>query len=339
MARTTLVTGVAGFIGFHAAQRLLERGDWVIGLDNLNDYYDVTLKRSRLALLEAHESFLFVRVDVARADAVEQVFRNHAIDDVIHLAAQVGVRYSVDHPRAYIQSNISGFLNILEGCRHHDVRHLVYASSSSVYGSNTAMPFSVRDNVDHPISLYAASKKSNELMAHSYSHLFGLPTTGLRFFTVYGPWSRPDMALFLFAQAIVKGRPIDLFNGGDVQRDFTYVDDIVEGVLRTLDDVATPDPAWTSTAPIASSSSAPFRLYNIGTGTPVPVLAVVEELEKCLGKTAKKNLLPMQPGDMQATWAEVEGLAAKVGFQPKTGLKAGVRAFTDWFCEYYSVER
>jgi UDP-glucuronate 4-epimerase len=339
MPRTVLVTGAAGFIGFHTALRLLRRGDHVIGFDNLNDYYDVTLKEDRLRELEAHDAFAGVRADLVDAQAIADVFRSFDVGLVVHLAAQVGVRASVEAPRAYVDSNVVGFLNVLECCRHHEVRHLVYASSSSVYGANTAVPFSVRDRVDHPISLYAATKRSNELMAHSYSHLFGLPTTGLRFFTVYGPWGRPDMALFLFAQAIVEGRPIEVFNNGDMERDFTFVDDIVEGVVRALDRPPLPDRDWNSDAPDTASSSAPYRLYNIGNDAPVRLLDVIEALESALGQTAQKTFLPQQLGDMRVTHADVNDLQRDVGYRPRTKLRDGVRAFADWFCDYYGVRR
>ena len=339
MSQTVLVTGAAGFIGFHTALRLLRRGDHVIGFDNLNDYYDVTLKEDRLRKLEAHNAFIGVRADLVDAEAIADVFRSFDVALVVHLAAQVGVRASIEAPRAYVDSNVVGFLNVLECCRHHAVRHLVYASSSSVYGANTAVPFSVRDRVDHPISLYAATKRSNELMAHSYSHLFGLPTTGLRFFTVYGPWGRPDMALFLFAQAIVEGRPIEVFNNGDMERDFTFVDDIVKGVVRALDRPPRPDSDWDSDAPDTASSSAPYRLYNIGNDAPVRLLDVIEALESALGQTTQKTFLPQQLGDMRMTHANVAGLQHDVGFRPTTELRDGVRAFADWFCDYYGVRR
>ena len=338
MPRTVLVTGAAGFIGFHTALRLLRQGDHVVGFDNLNDYYDVTLKEDRLRELAAHVGFTSVRADLVDAEAVAAVFGSADIRQVVHLAAQVGVRASVEAPRAYVDSNVVGFLNVLECCRHHSVQHLVYASSSSVYGGNTAVPFSVHDRVDHPISLYAATKRSNELMAHSYSHLFGLPTTGLRFFTVYGPWGRPDMALFLFAHAIVEGRPINVFNNGDMVRDFTFVDDVVEGVVRALDRVPRPDDEWSSDAPDPASSSAPYRLYNVGNDAPVRLQDVIEALESALGRSAQKNLLPQQPGDMRVTHADVHDLQRDVGYRPTTELRVGIRAFADWFCDYYGVE-
>jgi len=328
-----LVTGAAGFIGMHCAERLLARGDEVIGVDNLNDYYDVRLKEARLARLSG--KFSFVRADVADRDAMERLFSEHRPQRVIHLAAQAGVRYSLKNPHAYVQSNVVGFLNILEGCRHSGVEHLVYASSSSVYGSNAHLPFSVHDNVDHPISLYAATKKSNELMAHVYAHLYRLPVTGLRFFTVYGPWGRPDMALFLFTRAILEGRPIDVYNHGRMRRDFTYIDDIVEGVLRTLDRVATPDPAFNADRPDPARSAAPARVYNIGNNQPVELMTYIETIEKALGKTAVKNFLPLQPGDVTETYADIDDLAADTGFRPKTSVELGVRRFVEWYLSVY----
>jgi UDP-glucuronate 4-epimerase len=330
-----LVTGAAGVLGFHTARRLLARGDEVVGLDNVNDYYDVSLKEARLAQLTPHAAFSFQRLDLADRTGMADLFAQDRFDVVIHLAAQAGVRYSLTNPHAYIDSNLVGFLNILEGCRHGGVKHLVYASSSSVYGANTRMPFSVHDNVDHPVSLYAASKKANELMAHAYSHLYRLPTTGLRFFTVYGPWGRPDMALFLFTKAILEGRPIDVFNEGRMQRDFTYIDDIVEGVIRTADRPATPDPGWTGGDPDPGTSSAPYRVYNIGNHQPVELLHLIAVLEQCLGREARKNLLPMQPGDVPATYADVEDLARDVGFHPATPIEEGVRRFVEWYREFY----
>lgn len=339
MPRTILVTGAAGFIGFHTALRLLRQGDHVVGFDNLNDYYDVTLKENRLRQLEAHAGFTSVRADLVNAEAVSAVFQSSDIQLVVHLAAQVGVRASVEFPRAYVDSNVVGFLNVLECCRRHSVQHLVYASSSSVYGGNTAVPYSVHDAVDHPISLYAATKRSNELMAHSYSHLFDLPTTGLRFFTVYGPWGRPDMALFIFAHAIVEGRPINVFNNGDMVRDFTFVDDVVEGIVRVLDKIPLPDEKWSSAAPDPASSTAPYRIYNIGNDAPVRLMDVIEELESALGRTAQKNFLPQQQGDMQVTHADVADLERDIGYRPSTNLRSGIRAFADWFCDYYQVQR
>jgi UDP-glucuronate 4-epimerase len=333
-----LLTGVAGFIGYHVAERLLARGDEVVGIDNLNDYYDVRLKLARLARLEGRPGYRFEKLEIADADAMARCFAVVQPEVVIHLAAQAGVRYSLTNPGAYVQSNLVGFLHILEGCRHHGVRHLVYASSSSVYGGNTNMPFSVHHNVDHPVSLYAASKKANELMAHTYSHLYGLPTTGLRFFTVYGPWGRPDMALFLFTKAILEGRPIDVFNHGKMRRDFTYIDDIVEGILRTADHVAPPDPAWTGDVPDPGTSSAPYRVYNIGNDDPVELMELIATLERELGQVAVKNMLPIQPGDVPATWANVDDLTRDVGFKPATPIAEGVRRFVKWYREYYKVQ-
>jgi len=332
-----LVTGTAGFIGYHVAERLLGRGDEVFGVDNLNDYYDVRLKHARLARLEGRPGHRFQKLDVADAEGMARCFAEVQPEVVIHLAAQAGVRYSLTNPGSYVQSNLVGFLHILEGCRHHGVRHLVYASSSSVYGGNTNMPFSVHHNVDHPVSLYAASKKANELMAHTYSHLYGLPTTGLRFFTVYGPWGRPDMALFLFTKAILEGRPIDVFNHGRMRRDFTYIDDIVEGILRTADHVATPDPAWTGNVPDPGTSSAPYRVYNIGNDDPVELMELIATLERELGQVAVKNMLPIQPGDVPATWANVDDLTRDVGFKPATPIQEGVRRFVAWYREFYKV--
>jgi len=332
-----LVTGTAGFIGYHLAERLLARGDEVLGVDNVNDYYDVQLKRDRLARLARHERYCFAEIDLADRPALERRFAEFAPEVVVNLAAQPGVRYSLVNPHAYVGSNLVGFMNVLEGCRHHGVKHLVYASSSSVYGANTTTPFSVHHNVDHPLSLYAATKKSNELMAHTYSHLYGLPTTGLRFFTVYGPWGRPDMAVFLFTKAILEGRPIDVFNHGDMRRDFTYVDDIVEGVVRTADRPAPPDPSWSGAEPDPGTSSAPYRVYNIGNNQPVELLRMIEILEEALGRKAEKNLLPMQPGDVYATYADVEALERDVGFKPSTPLEVGLGRFVEWYREYYRV--
>jgi UDP-glucuronate 4-epimerase len=332
-----LVTGAAGFIGHALSQRLLERGDGVVGVDNLNDYYDVELKKARLSRLTAHPNFTDLRVDISDADEVARVFREHQPQRVVNLAAQAGVRYSLENPHAYISANIAGFVNILEGCRHNEVEHLVYASSSSVYGANTSMPFSVHDNVDHPVSLYAASKKSNELMAHSYSHLFGLPTTGLRFFTVYGPWGRPDMALFLFTRSILAGEPINVFNHGHHQRDFTYVDDIVEGVIRTLDNVAESNAQWSGDNPDSATSLAPYRLYNIGSNNPVQLLRYIEVLEECLGKRAEKIMLPLQAGDVPATYADVEDLISDVGYKPETKIEDGIAKFVEWYRDYYGI--
>ncbi|WP_119352607.1 NAD-dependent epimerase [Azohydromonas sediminis] len=332
-----LVTGAAGFIGMHTAQRLLARGDEVVGLDNLNDYYDVTLKQARLARLEGHKGFRFVRLDVADRAGMEALFARERFDRVIHLAAQAGVRYSLTNPHAYVESNLVGFMHVLEGCRHHGVQHLVYASSSSVYGGNTKLPFSEHDSVDHPVSLYAATKKANELMAHTYSHLYGLPTTGLRFFTVYGPWGRPDMALFLFTKAILEGRPIDVFNHGQMQRDFTYIDDIVEGVVRVTDRTATPNAAYVSDAPDPGTSNVPYRVFNIGNHQPVPLLDFIACIERALGMKAEKRLLPMQDGDVPATYADTDALREWVGFQPATPIQVGIERFVAWYRDYYRV--
>ena len=333
--KNVLVTGAAGFIGFHLSQRLLESGTNVVGLDNLNPYYSVKLKKDRLAKLERHSHFTFARLDLADRPGMERLFTENRSDVVVHLAAQAGVRYSLQNPHAYIDANLVGFCNILEACRHQRIEHLVYASSSSVYGANTSMPFSVHDNVDHPVSLYAASKKANELMAHTYSHLFGLPTTGLRFFTVYGPWGRPDMALFMFTQAILAGKPIDVFNFGQHKRDFTYIDDIVEGVVRTLDKIAAPNSDWRSDHPDPGTSQAPYRLYNIGNHQPVELMRFIEVLEDCLGKKAEKNFLPMQQGDVPATYADVDDLMRDVGYAPKTSIETGIARFVDWYRAYY----
>lgn len=332
-----LVTGAAGFIGYHTSERLLSRGDEVVGLDNVNDYYDPTLKEARLARLAVHAGFRLHRLELADREGVERVFREERFDQVIHLAAQAGVRYSLTNPHTYIDSNLVGFLHILEGCRQHGVRHLTYASSSSVYGANTAMPFSVHQNVDHPVSLYAATKKANELMAHTYSHLYGLPTTGLRFFTVYGPWGRPDMALFLFTKAILEGRPIDVFNHGRMRRDFTYIDDIVEGVIRTSDHVAASNPDWDSDCPDPATSRAPYRIYNIGNNNPVELMHLIGTLEQALGRTAETVMLPLQPGDVPATYADVDALVDDVGFAPKTSIEHGVAQFVDWYTAYYRI--
>lgn len=330
-----LVTGAAGFIGMHACQRLLVRGDEVVGFDNLNDYYDPALKDARLSRLMGKDGFNFLRGDVADTAGLIALFERERFDGVIHLAAQAGVRYSLINPHAYVQSNLAGFVNILEGCRHHGVRHLVYASSSSVYGGNTRLPFSEHDAVDHPVSLYAATKKSNELMAHTYSHLFGLPTTGLRFFTVYGPWGRPDMALFLFAKAILENRPINVFNHGDMMRDFTYVDDIVEGVLRVLDRPAEANPGYDSGAPDPATSNVPYRVFNIGNNQPVRLMDYIAALESALGKTAEKRMLPLQPGDVPATFADTTLLDEWVSFRPATSVTEGVARFVEWYRAYY----
>jgi UDP-glucuronate 4-epimerase len=329
-----LITGAAGFIGFHVTQKLLARGDQVVGLDNLNDYYEVSLKEARLAQLNYFSDFIFVRASLENRDAVELIFSEHQFDAVINLAAQAGVRYSIENPRAYIDSNIVGFTNILEGCRHQNTGHLIYASSSSVYGLNSKMPFSVHDNVDHPISLYAATKKANELLAHTYSHLYGIPTTGLRFFTVYGPWGRPDMAYFLFTRAILSGEPIKVFNNGHMQRDFTYIDDIVEGVIRATDQPATANSLWDSENPDPGTSKAPYRLYNIGNGAPASLMDYISALEKALGKTALKEFLPMQPGDVAATYADIEALETAVDYRPNTPIDVGIGKFVDWYLDY-----
>ncbi len=331
-----LVTGAAGFIGMHVAQILLARGDTVVGIDNLNDYYDPQLKRDRLARLAPHTGFRFIQLDVADRAGIATLFADEQFERVVHLAAQAGVRYSLVNPQAYIDSNIVGFTNVLEGCRHQKVQHLAYASSSSVYGGNTAMPFSEHHNIDHPVSLYAATKKANELMAHTYSHLFGLPTTGLRFFTVYGPWGRPDMALFLFTKAILEGRTIDVFNHGQMVRDFTFIDDIAEGVVRVLDRPATADPAFDAAAPDPARSNAPYRVFNIGNNTPVKLMDFIEAIESAVGRIAQKNFLPLQDGDVPATFADVTELTAWTGFKPGTPVREGVGRFVQWYRDYYS---
>jgi UDP-glucuronate 4-epimerase len=329
-----LVTGSAGFIGMHVAQRLLARGDEVVGLDNMNDYYDPALKRARLARLLEHERYTHVHADLADRGAMEALFEVHEPQRVVHLAAQAGVRYAAQNPHVYVASNVTGFLHVLEGCRHHGVEHLVFASTSSVYGANTKMPFSEHDSAEHPLTLYAASKKANEAMAHAYAHLYRIPCTGLRFFTVYGPWGRPDMALFLFTKAILAGEPIRVFNHGRHKRSFTYVDDIVEGVVRTLDQVAAPDPAWDPLAPDPSSSNAPFRLYNIGNEQPVELLRYIEVLEKCLNKPAIMEMLPLQAGDVPDTEADVSELAAAVDYRPRVPVETGVARFVEWYLDY-----
>ena len=337
-----LVTGAAGFIGSHVSLYLLERGDEVVGLDNLNDYYDVNLKLARLERVRNHknaERFSFVKMDVAERENMAALFEEQQFDKVVHLAAQAGVRYSLENPHAYIDANIVGYTNILEGCRHNKVEHLVYASSSSVYGANESMPFSVHDNVDHPLSLYAASKKANELMAHTYSHLYNLPTTGLRFFTVYGPWGRPDMALFLFTKAILEGDPIKVFNYGKHRRDFTYIDDIVEGIIRTLDNTAQPNENWSGKNPDPGTSKAPWRVYNIGNQSPTELLDYITLLEKKLGKEAEKELLPLQPGDVPDTYADVEALVDDVGYKPETPVEVGIGRFVDWYLSFYKTEK
>ena len=333
--KNVLVTGAAGFIGSQLSKRLLDNGINVVGLDNLNPYYSVKLKEDRLAQLEGHPRFTFARLDLADRAGMERLFAANRFDVVINLAAQAGVRYSLKNPQAYIEANIVGFTNILEGCRHHGVKHLVFASSSSVYGANTKMPFSVHHNVDHPVSLYAASKKANELMAHTYSHLYGLHCTGLRFFTVYGPWGRPDMALFLFTDAILKGRPIQVFNHGRMQRDFTYIDDIVEGVVRVMGRLPAPNPAWSGDRPDPGSSYAPYKIYNIGNNQPVELNAFIATIESVLGRTAQKEFLDMQPGDVPATYADVDDLMADVGFKPATPIREGIERFVAWYNSYY----
>ena len=337
MSKKILVTGAAGFIGSHLSHKLLDRGDRVYGLDNLNDYYDVNLKLSRLKRLEDRSGFELFRMSLEDRTSIEKLFAEHQFDVVVNLAAQAGVRYSLKNPHAYIDSNVVGFTNILEGCRHSHVKHLVYASSSSVYGGNTKNPFSTQDNVDHPLSLYAATKKANELMAHTYSHLYQLPTTGLRFFTVYGPWGRPDMALFIFTKAIFAGEPIDVFNYGKMMRDFTYIDDIVEGITRTIDRVPQPNPHWSGENPDPSVSSAPYKVYNIGNNQPVELLRFIEVLEDCIGKKVEKNLLPIQAGDVPATYANVDDLVRDVGFQPATQIEVGIKNFVEWYRSYYQV--
>jgi UDP-glucuronate 4-epimerase len=337
MPSTILVTGAAGFIGFHLCRRLLESGNQVVGLDNLNTYYDIRLKEDRLSQIKDHAHFRFFKIDLFDREAVAGLFKDQRFDLVVNLAAQAGVRYSLINPYAYVETNLMGFVNILEGCRHTQVKHLVFASSSSVYGANTRMPFSVHDNVDHPVSLYAATKKANELMAHTYASLYQLPCTGLRFFTVYGPWGRPDMALFLFTRAILEGRAIDVYNYGKMQRDFTYIDDIIEGIFRIINKVPVPNPEWNGDCPDTASSYAPYRIYNIGNNQPVELMRYIEVLEDCLGKKAQKNLLPIQLGDVPATYANVDDLMQAVGFKPDTPLEKGIKYFVDWYKEYYKV--
>ena len=333
-----LVTGAAGFIGFHTSVKLLERGETVVGLDNFNDYYDVELKNARAAILDGYDKFKMRRLDLQDRDGIEALFAKESFEKVVHLAAQAGVRYSIENPHSYIESNIVGTLHILEGCRHHKVGHLVYASSSSVYGANTAMPFSVHQNVDHPLALYGATKKANELMAHSYSNLYGLPTTGLRFFTVYGPFGRPDMALFLFTRNIIEGKPIEVFNYGNHRRDFTYVDDIVEGVVRTMDHTAMANAHWDSANPDPATSRAPYRIYNIGSQQPVELLRYIEVIEECLGRKADRKLLPLQAGDVPDTFADAEDLRIDVGYKPDTTIEVGVKNFIDWYLDYYKID-
>ena len=334
-----LVTGAAGFIGYHTSRLLLAKGYGVVGLDNLNSYYDVSLKKARLALLQQQPSFRFEHIDLTDREAMSRLFAKERFARVVHLAAQAGVRYSLEAPHAYIDSNVTGTLNVLEGCRHNSVEHLVYASTSSVYGANTDMPFSVHRIADHPVSLYAATKRATELMAHNYSWIFGLPTTGLRFFTVYGPWGRPDMALFLFTRNILEGKPIDVFNNGHHKRDFTYVEDIAEGVVRSTERIAQPDPNWNSSQPDPASSRAPFRVYNIGNNGPVQLMRYIEVIEECLGRKAQKNFLPMQPGDVPETYADIDDLVRDVGYRPATPIEVGVERFVAWFCEYYGYKR
>lgn len=332
-----LVTGAAGFIGFHLCKKLIERGDDVIGIDNINNYYDVTLKLNRLKQLEGKKNFEFIRMDLSDKDRIIKLFSEKGFHVVVNLAAQAGVRYSLKNPYAYIDSNICGFLNILEGCRHNHIKHLVFASSSSVYGANTKMPFSVHHNVDHPVSLYAATKKANELMAHTYASLYSIPCTGLRFFTVYGSWGRPDMAYFLFTKAIIEGKPIDVFNHGKMQRDFTYIDDIIEGVVRVADKIPEPNAQWRGDNPDSASSYAPYRLYNIGNNNPVELMRFIEVVEACLGKKAEKNFLPMQKGDVHATYADIDDLVADVGFKPSTPIEKGIEEFVKWYRIYYDI--
>jgi UDP-glucuronate 4-epimerase len=332
-----LVTGAAGFIGYHLADRLLREGRPVVGIDNLSDYYSVQLKRDRLKQLEARDGFTFVRLDLADHESLEALFARHRFEIVFNLAAQAGVRYSLVNPRAYVRSNVDGFLNLLECCRHCDVRHVIFASSSAVYGAVTKMPFSVHQNVDHPLSVYAATKKANELLAHAYSHLYRIPTTGLRFFTVYGPWGRPDMAVYLFTHAIMSGEPIEVFNNGEMERDFTYVDDVVEALARLADRPSQPDPVWSGDAPDAATSNAPYRLYNIGNNAPVKLSRLIEIMEDVIGKPAKKKFMPLQPGDVPATFADIEDLARDVGFKPHTPIEVGVRRFVEWYKEYHGV--
>ena len=333
-----LVTGAAGFIGSNVSRQLLGRGDTVVGLDNFNDYYDVSLKEARAATLTPFENFSMARIDLADREAMDSLFAKEKFDKVVNLAAQAGVRYSMENPHSYIESNIVGFLHVLEGCRNNDVKHLVYASSSSVYGANTTMPFSVHQTVDHQLALYGATKKANELMAHTYSNLYKLPTTGLRFFTVYGPFGRPDMALFMFTKNIIEGKPIDVFNYGKHRRDFTYVDDIVNGVIHTMDHTATPNPDWDAANPDPGTSMAPYRLYNIGNQQPVELMRYIELIEECVGKKAEMNMLPLQPGDVSDTWADTEALSNDVGYAPNTSIEVGVKNFVDWYVEYYKID-
>ena len=337
MDKKVLVTGAAGFIGFHLSTRLLEEQNEVVGVDNLNDYYDVSLKKARLAQLHGQSSFRFEKMDLADREGTARLFANEAFDLVVHLAAQAGVRYSLKNPHAYVDSNLVAVVNVLEGCRHSEVEHLVFASSSSVYGANKKLPFSTRDNVDHPVSLYAATKKSNELMAHTYAHLYDLPVTGLRFFTVYGPWGRPDMALFLFTKAILEGRPIDVFNYGEMERDFTYIDDIVEGIVRIAKAKPVANNKFNEQAPDPSRSQAPYQIFNIGSSKPVGLMRFIEAIEAALGRTAEKNFLPMQPGDVSSTHADVSDLQNAVGYRPDTPLEEGIQRFVNWYCDYYHI--
>ena len=332
-----LVTGSAGFIGFHTCKKLLERGEQVLGVDNMNDYYDVGLKEARLKELQPDANFRFEKLEISDRAGMERLFESNPIQKVVHLAAQAGVRYSLENPQVYIDSNVQGFLNVLEGCRHHEVEHLVYASSSSVYGANTQIPFSVHNRVDHPISLYAATKKANELMAHTYSHLFKLPATGLRFFTVYGPWGRPDMAVFLFTKAILERKPIKVFNKGKMRRDFTYIDDIVEGVVRVLGRIPEPDPDWNRDGPDPATSSAPYRIYNIGNNQPVELMHLIEVIENAIGKEAEKEFLPMQPGDVPETYASIDDFVRDVGYQVNTPIETGVQCFVEWYRSFYGI--
>lgn len=332
-----LVTGAAGFVGFHLSQRLLNTGDEVIGLDNLNDYYDVTLKKDRISQLQGKKNFSFYQIDLENREEIFKIFSQHKFDVVVNLAAQPGVRYSLQNPYAYINSNIVGFINILEACRHSSIKHLIFASSSSVYGANTKIPFSVHDNVDHPLSLYAATKKANELMAHTYSHLYGLPTTGLRFFTVYGPWGRPDMAPFLFTKSILTGQAINVFNYGNMKRDFTYITDIVEGIVRLLDKIPNPNLSWSSDIPEPGTSHAPYRIYNIGNNQPVELMYFIELLEDCLGIKAKKNMMPIQPGEVLDTYADVDDLVRDIGFKPSIPIEVGIKNFVSWYRSYYKI--
>ena len=334
-----LVTGAAGFIGFHLSKRLCDNGYTVVGIDDLNDYYDVNLKKARLELLSEYDTFSFEKIGLSETDEMQSLFKMHQFTYVVHLAAQAGVRYSIANPKIYIKSNIDGFLNVLEGCRHSEVKHLVYASSSSVYGANTTMPFAVENNVDHPISLYAATKKSNELMAHTYSHLYSLPTTGIRFFTVYGPWGRPDMALFQFTKAIIEGKPIDVYNEGKMLRDFTYVDDIVEGIIRLIPAAPDKNPDWDSNNPNPADSFAPYKIYNIGNNNPVELMSFIHAIEKALNRKAKMNLMPLQPGDVPATYANVDALVKSIGFKPDTSIDNGIQKFVDWYLEYYKIDK